>query len=189
MATFGWSAVTDTLGGISGYRLIVGTTPTGSNDIFNGLVGNVTNYTVSGVVPGQTLYARVVAVNNAGIEGTASAASAGIRRCSIPTATPTATGRTTRPRILRAPIRSDATSLFRIMSTARDADRAHRRRLPGAASRARNTRWMPATDLTTANNFTAVANGTVTATGTTASFTDTSTGTKNVLPREGSPVT
>ena len=74
--TFNWSAVTDTLGGISGYRLVVSANPDGSNPIFNGLVGNVTAYTLNNVTPGQTLYARVDAVNNAGVEGTLSAASA-----------------------------------------------------------------------------------------------------------------
>ena len=76
--TFNWAAVTDNLGGIANYRLVVSTSPSGSNPIFNGFVGNITSYTLSNVTPGQTLYAFVDAVNNAGVEGTLSAASAGV---------------------------------------------------------------------------------------------------------------
>ena len=72
--TFSWSAVTDSEGGISGYHVLVGTTPGGSN---------VTNVTVSGTsltvtgIFGARLYATVTTVNNAGIESSAST-SAGI---------------------------------------------------------------------------------------------------------------
>ena len=76
-ATFNWSAVSDPDGGIAGYRLLVSTDAAGSNVIFNALVGNVTSYTVPNVTPGQTLYAQVAAVNNAGVEGAASAFSVG----------------------------------------------------------------------------------------------------------------
>lgn len=72
--TFVWTNVVDVEGGISGYHVLVGTNPTGSN-VFNGTVGVISN-TVSGSY-GQTLYARVAAVNNAGIEGALSAASSG----------------------------------------------------------------------------------------------------------------
>lgn len=74
-ATFSWTAVSDPEGGISGYHLVAGTSPGGSN-IFNGTV-TTTNATVSGS-PGQTLYARVSAVNLAGIEGAFSPVSAGV---------------------------------------------------------------------------------------------------------------
>ncbi len=76
-ANFTWTAASDPEGGISGYRLIVGTTPGGS-DVFNGAVGNVTSRTVTGVT-GQTLYVRVVSINNAGIEGGASSGSAPVK--------------------------------------------------------------------------------------------------------------
>ena len=76
-ATFNWSAVNDALGGIAGYRLIVSTDAAGNTVIFNGLVGNVNRYTINNVAPGETLYARVDAVNNAGVEGPLSATSAG----------------------------------------------------------------------------------------------------------------
>jgi hypothetical protein len=72
--TFSWNAVSDAEGGISGYHLIVGTTPGGSN-VFNGTV-TTTNQIASGSY-GQTLYARVAAINNAGIEGSFSAVTSG----------------------------------------------------------------------------------------------------------------
>ena len=62
-ATFTWNPVTDPIGGISGYVLLVGTSP-GASNVFVGNVGNVTNYTVTGAY-GQTLYATLEAVNNA----------------------------------------------------------------------------------------------------------------------------
>ena len=73
-ATFSWPALVDPDGGISGYHVQVGTSPGGSN---------VLNLTVAGTTVtatntyGQTLYARVSAINNAGIEGPFSPNSAG----------------------------------------------------------------------------------------------------------------
>ena len=66
-ATFSWAALVDPEGGVSGYHLLVGTTPGGSN-IFNGTLTG-TSQGVSGAY-GQTLYAKVSAINNAGVEGT-----------------------------------------------------------------------------------------------------------------------
>jgi hypothetical protein len=77
-ATFSWQTVTDNLGGISGYRLEISTDPAGSHLIFNSIIGNVTSYTITNAGPGETLYARVDAVNNAGVEGPLSAASNGV---------------------------------------------------------------------------------------------------------------
>ncbi len=64
--TFSWIAASDPQGGISGYHLIIGTSPGGSN-VFNGIV-SVTNATVTNSF-NQTLYASVSAINNASIEG------------------------------------------------------------------------------------------------------------------------
>ena len=72
--TFTWPAVTDPEGGVSGYHVLVGTSSGGSN-VFNGIVLG-TSLTVTNVY-GVILYARVSAINNAAIEGTASANSPG----------------------------------------------------------------------------------------------------------------
>ena len=72
--TFSWPAVVDPDGGISGYHVMIGTLLGGSN-IFNAIVSG-TNVTVTSSY-GATLYARVCALNNAGIEGSASTSSAG----------------------------------------------------------------------------------------------------------------
>lgn len=73
-ATFNWTALVDPEGGVSGYHVIIGTTPGGSN-IFNGTIAG-TSQVGSGSY-GQTLYAQVSAINNAGIEGAASSVSSG----------------------------------------------------------------------------------------------------------------
>jgi hypothetical protein len=72
--TFTWAAVSDPDGGVSGYHVVVGTAP-GNSNVFNGVVTG-TSLTVTNSY-GVTLYAEVSAVNNAGIEGVASASSAG----------------------------------------------------------------------------------------------------------------
>jgi hypothetical protein len=75
VVTFTWAAVSDPQGGISGYYVIVGTTPGGS-DVFSGMVAG-TSLTVTNNF-GVHLYAEVSAINNAGIQGPASASSAGV---------------------------------------------------------------------------------------------------------------
>lgn len=74
-ATFSWSPASEPEGGVAGYRLIVGTTPGGSN-VFAGLLTGLSQQ-VSGA-HGQTLYARLSVVNNAGIEGAPGPVSAGV---------------------------------------------------------------------------------------------------------------
>ena len=76
-AVFSWPSVTDPEAGISGYRLIVGTTPGGS-DVLNSTLGTVNNAQVSGST-GQTLYARLIAISNAGIESAISTISTGTK--------------------------------------------------------------------------------------------------------------
>ncbi len=75
VVTFAWSAVSDPAGGISGYQVLIGTTPGGS-DVFNGTVAG-TSFTVTNSF-GAHLYATVSAINNAGIQGAASASSSGV---------------------------------------------------------------------------------------------------------------
>ena len=73
--TFTWPAVSDPVGGVLGYYVVVGTTPGGA-DVFNGLTTN-TWLTVSGAY-GAHLYAQVSAINRAGIQGAFSHSSAGV---------------------------------------------------------------------------------------------------------------
>jgi len=68
LVNFGWLAVSDALGGVSGYQVLVGTTPGGS-DVFNGVVAGTT-LTVTGNY-GARLYATVTAINNAGVASSA----------------------------------------------------------------------------------------------------------------------
>lgn len=169
--TFNWPAVTDNLGGISGYRLIVSTNPDGSNPIFNALVGNVTSYTLGNVAPGQTLYARVDAINNAGIEGAVSAASAPTLVLD-PNADSDGDGVSNAAEDLAGTNPLDATSVFRVLSI-----------VPNGAANAWQVTWTSVVgkryqveyslDLTT-GSFTAVS-AVLTATSATTSYTDQST--------------
>jgi hypothetical protein len=71
--TFTWPAVSDPQGGVSGYHVLVGTTPGGSDVTNVTILG--TSLTVTGTL-GAHLYATVTAVNNAGIESAAGVSSA-----------------------------------------------------------------------------------------------------------------
>jgi hypothetical protein len=74
-ATINWSQIGDPEGGISGYHLLIGTS-SGQSNVFDGVLTG-TSQVVSNAY-GQTLFARVSAINNAGIEGPASTNSPGI---------------------------------------------------------------------------------------------------------------
>jgi hypothetical protein len=73
-ATFSWPPLADPDGGISAYHIEVGTSPGASNVLNLTVVGTTVAATNT---YGQTLYARVSAINNAGIEGPFSPNSAG----------------------------------------------------------------------------------------------------------------
>lgn len=75
VVTFTWSSVSDPVGGVSGYHILIGTTP-GSSDVFNGIISG-TALTITNSF-GAHLYATVTAVNNANIESAASAGNSGI---------------------------------------------------------------------------------------------------------------
>jgi hypothetical protein len=78
--TFSWTqgTVQDSLSGIAGYYLQVGTTP-GGNDKFDGYVGNVLSKGIPDCEEGKTYYARVRAKNGAGLYGKYSDNSDGIK--------------------------------------------------------------------------------------------------------------
>lgn len=74
--TFSWTGAADSEGGISGYRVIVSTGPGGGGSvIFDGIV-NGTTKTITAAFD-QTLFASIRAVNNAGIESSASNSATG----------------------------------------------------------------------------------------------------------------
>ncbi len=173
-ATFGWSAVSDPYGGVSGYRLIVSTDAAGQNIVFNGLVGNVTSYTLTGVAPGQTLYARIDAVNNAGVEGALSAASAGVPVLD-PNADADGDGQSNAAEDLAGTNPLDATSALRITGLVRSAS-AHTTQITWSSVVGKQYVVEATSDLVT-GTFTAVSS-TVTATGTVTTYTDTSTNAK-----------
>ena len=81
--TFNWSAAADNESGISNYNLQIGTSP-GTDDVFSNEVGNVLSYEFIGA-NGQTLYARVQAINGEALAGNWSGDSDGI---TIDTAAP-----------------------------------------------------------------------------------------------------
>jgi hypothetical protein len=74
VAAFTWPPLIDLDGGVASYHIRVGTTPGGSN-VLNTFVTNP-SVTVTSTL-GNTLYAFVSAINNAGIEGPASTSSPG----------------------------------------------------------------------------------------------------------------
>ncbi|NQU41719.1 hypothetical protein HQ520_00425, partial [bacterium] len=73
---FQWPPAVDPVSGIGGYECQVGAVP-GSDDLFSGVIGNQTVWTVRGSV-GQTLYCRVRARDAAGNVGPWSPSSDGI---------------------------------------------------------------------------------------------------------------
>jgi hypothetical protein len=80
---FDWTVPNDTVSGIGSYYLQVGTSPA-ANDVFDGNVGNVLTYDVTGA-DGSVLYARVKAIDKAGNESGFSNDSNGIE---VDTTTP-----------------------------------------------------------------------------------------------------
>jgi hypothetical protein len=78
--TFNWTAGTaaDPESGINGYTLQVSTTTSFSTFIYNAYVGNILTKSITGCTNGLTYYARVRAMNGAGLYGSYTAASDGI---------------------------------------------------------------------------------------------------------------
>lgn len=75
-ATFTWTPAADPDGGISGYQIQIGSTPSAA-DLFDG-ASTATSHTVTGLSFGGMVYARVAQTNHAGITGPFSASSAAI---------------------------------------------------------------------------------------------------------------
>ncbi|MBI5510574.1 MAG: Ig-like domain-containing protein [Deltaproteobacteria bacterium] len=85
---FNWTATTDDGLGVTSYRLQVDTTGTGANLVLDADVGDVLTFEVTGT-EGQTLFARVAAVDGAGNQSAWSTWSDGI---TVDIATPTVPG-------------------------------------------------------------------------------------------------
>lgn len=73
--TFTWSGASDPEGGVSGFRIQIGTTPGGSDLLDAQTVATTQSLTVA---YGTTVYARVRQANNAGINGPYSSASVAV---------------------------------------------------------------------------------------------------------------
>jgi glycosidase len=74
--TFSWVPANDPEGNVAGYRVMVGTSCNDSS-VTNVTVGNITSFTVTGSF-GQTLFARVAAINTAGIAGPTNCTTTGV---------------------------------------------------------------------------------------------------------------
>jgi hypothetical protein len=70
--TFNWTEATDIESGVSNYSLQVDNNSDFSSPEFNDWVGNRTNYTVTGLTANTAYHARVLAQNQAGVNGSAS---------------------------------------------------------------------------------------------------------------------
>ncbi len=116
--TFSWTAASDPEGGISGYHVVISTLPNGAGTVL--FDGNVTgaSKTVTAAF-GQTLYATVKAVNNAGIESTAASSSAGGSIALDPAGDQDGDGQRNDSEDLAGTSPLDSASLFKIVQTMR----------------------------------------------------------------------
>ena len=159
VATFSWPEVIDPEGGIIGYHLIVGTSPSASNVFDGSLLATFASATSS---PGQILYARVSAFNNAGIEGAFSPISSGTILLD-PLGDYDADGMNNANEDLAGTNPLDSNSVLRILSLSTG------NLLTWSSVSGKTYRVLAAEDLTT--NFAPIS-GVVTAASATASFLD-----------------
>ncbi|MDB6125232.1 MAG: hypothetical protein JWQ71_4225 [Pedosphaera sp.] len=165
VVTFSWAATNDPEGGISGYHVLIGTTPEGSN-VFNGIVNGTTSTVTNSF--GQTLYARVIAINNAGIEGATSGNSSGTILLD-PNGDNDGDGMTNLQEDIAGTNPLDSTSMLRIVSLANGASVLTWTSVSGKSYQVLGT-----TNLTSA--FSAISSN-LTATGATTSYTNSPAGT------------
>ena len=146
--------------------MIVSTDPNGNNVLFNGVVGNVTSYTISNATLGQTLYARVDAINNAGIEGPLSTVSSAVPVLD-PNGDADGDGVSNAAEDLAGTNPLDPTSVFHVQSVTRSASsNAVQITWSSVAGKRYEVDFSP--DLIT-GTYTAISS-TITATGSTTSF-------------------
>ena len=116
--TFSWTAASDPEGGISGYHVVVSTLPNGAGTVLFDGIATGASKTVTAAF-GQTLYATVKAVNNAGIESTAASASSGGTIALDPTGDQDGDGQRNDSEDLAGTSPLDSASLFKIVETTR----------------------------------------------------------------------
>ncbi len=116
--TFSWTAASDPEGGISGYHVVISTLPIGAGTVL--FDGNVTtpSKTVTASF-GQTLFATMKAVNNAGIESSTASASSGGTIALDPADDQDGDGQRNDSEDLAGTSPLDSASLFKIVQTTR----------------------------------------------------------------------
>ena len=116
--TFSWAAASDPEGGISGYHVVISTLPNGAGTVlFDGSAPGASK-TVTAAF-GQTLYATVKAVNNAGIQSTAASASGGGTIALDPAGDQDGDGQRNDSEDLAGTSPLDSASFFKIVQTTR----------------------------------------------------------------------
>jgi hypothetical protein len=159
-ATFSWSAVSDPDGGISGYHIVV-TNGSGATNLDT--TTSATTTTAVGSY-GQTLYAKVSAINNAGVEGAFSPVSSGVLVLD-PAADSDGDGQSNAAEVLAGTNPLDPGSVLRILSATLSP-----LQLTWSSVSGKTYTVMATPSL--ASNFTALS-GVIQATAATANYTDT----------------
>jgi glycosidase len=169
-ATFSWNAAVDAEGGIDGYHVVVSTAPNGGGAIVFSGTTPTNSVTVTGTF-GQTLYATVTTMNNAGINSNSSSASGSGTILLDPNGDANGAGLTNAQEDAAGFNPLDNTHYFHIMSIGPAAGGGTQLTWESVAGNSYQVLSSP--DLV--SGFTALS-GTITATGTACSYTDTSAG-------------
>ena len=167
--TFTWTAASDPDGGITAYHVVISTAPNGGGTVlFDGTTSALTK-TITGSF-GQTLYATVRAINNAGIEG-AVTSSAGGTKLLDPAADEDGDGMANAAEDSAGSNPIDATSIFKITAVSRVDASSVQVTFTSAAG----IRYIIESSANLNSGFSALS-GTITASGATTTYTDTNAG-------------
>jgi len=166
--TFTWNAATDAEGGVAGYQVVVSTAPNGGGTVvYSGTTAGPT-VTVNGTY-GETLYATVTTINNAGIPSASTTASAAGTVLLDPNAVQHADGVTNAEEDAAGFNPLDPHSYFHVMGIA--GGNGGGTQVTWSSVPGRTYVVQDSADIV--SGFAALS-GTITATGTTSSYTDTS---------------
>jgi hypothetical protein len=173
--TFAWNASPSNTGddNVTSYKLVIKTVGDDAT-VFSQNVGNVTSYQYAGTL-GQNLYAFVLPVSAAGVEGTASAASASVKLIAA-SGDEDGDGMTNLAEDGAGTNPLDATSIFQIVSITRPANVGSTSATIAWSSVPGKTYVVQSTSDLKSAPFADVAGSTTTATGTTSSYTDPNSG-------------